>query len=231
MIFTVVISASISAETTTLCSLERPGLSHKDGTGYYWELLRAVYREEGIEVEHHSAPFKRCLQLVERGIMDGAVAVFHTPERAMKFNYPKSRLNVSTYGLSYLKETSLEEIEKGESRVGIIRGYDFSAWLPSNIKLVSLNNNTQAIGMLKLKRIKYHADDLQDVLFTLKKMGERPDQFAFKSLHTKNLYVLFTRNTRGQKLADSFDAGLKKASKGGELKRLAEEHGINQDPA
>jgi len=112
MIFTVVISASISAETTTLCSLERPGLSHKDGTGYYWELLRAVYREEGIEVEHHSAPFKRCLQLVERGIMDGAVAVFHTPERAMKFNYPKSRLNVSTYGLSYLKETSLEEIEK-----------------------------------------------------------------------------------------------------------------------
>jgi len=230
MIFTAVISASISAETITLCSLERAGLSQKDGTGYYWELLRAIYREEGIELKHHSAPFKRCLQLVEREIVDGAVAVFRTPERTMKFNYPKSRLNVSTYGLSYLKETSQKEIKKGESSVGIIRGYDFSEWLPSNIKLVSLNSNTQAIGMLKLKRIQYHADDLQDVLFTLKEMGERPDQFAFKSLHTKNLYVPFTKNVRGQNLADSFDIGLKKVSIRGELKKLVEKYGINQDP-
>jgi len=225
------ISASISAETTTLCSMERPGLSQKDGTGYYWELLRAIYQEENIELKHRSAPFKRCLQLVERGMVDGAVAVFSTPERAMKFNYPKSRLNVSTYGLIYLKETSLEEINNVDSSVGIIRGYDFSAWLPANIKLVRLNGNTQAIGMLKLKRIQYHADDLQDVLLTLKKMGEPQDQFVFKSIHTKNLYVPFTKNARGQRMADSFDAGLKKASERGELKRLAEKYGINQDPA
>ncbi|MFT7128817.1 MAG: polar amino acid transport system substrate-binding protein [Gammaproteobacteria bacterium] len=230
IVLMVLISPCIFSETISLCSMERPGLSQKDGTGYYWDLLRAIYQTEGIELEHHSAPFKRCLLLVERKRVDGAVAVFHSTERSEKFIYPISRLNFSSYGLTYLKETSLDKIENVNGKVGIVRGYDFSAWLPSNVMLEPLNSNVQAIGMLKLKRIKYHADDLQDVLLTLKKVGERADQFFFKPFHTKNLYVPFTKNARGQKLADAFDKGLRIVSQSGELEKLIEKHGITKAP-
>jgi polar amino acid transport system substrate-binding protein len=220
------ISSSTSAETITFCSLDRAGLSQKDGTGYYWDLLRAVYEAEGIKLNLMSGPFKRCLLQVENKKVDGAVAAFKTPDRSRKFTYPKSRLNFSSYGLTYLKETSIDEIENVKGRVGIIRGYDFSKWLPSDLRLEELNRNSQAIEMLKLKRIKYLADDLQDVLLTIKKMGERPDQFVFKIIQTKDLYIPLTKDARGQYLADKFDTGLKKIFKSGTLERLIKEHGL-----
>jgi polar amino acid transport system substrate-binding protein len=225
-VFILLISPSISAETITLCSHDRPGLSKKDGTGYYWDLLRAVYKAEGIKLIHMSAPFKRCLLQVEHKVVDGAVSAFKTPDRSRKFTYPKSRLNFSSYGLVYLKGTSFDKIENVNDRIGIIRGYVFSEWLPSYLRLVELNNNFQAIEMLKLKRIKYHADDLQDVLLTIKKMGEPPDQFVFKTLMIKDLYLPLIKDARGQYLADKFDTGLKKIFKNGTLERLIKEHGI-----
>jgi len=80
--------------------------------------------------------------------------------------------------------------------------------------------------MLKLKRLEYHADDFQDVLVTLKTMGERPDQFVYKKFQTKDLYILFTKDTRGQNLADKFDRGLRKVFENGTLERLIKEYGL-----
>lgn len=218
-------SSSISAEKITFCSLDRPSLSQKDGTGYYWDLLRAVYEREGMELEVYSAPFKRCLALVETKKVDAAVAVFKTSERSKKFTYPKSRLSFSSYGLTYLKQTSFDKRENVKGRVGIITGYDFSAWLPSNLRVHTLDNNYQAIRMLKLKRLDYHADDLQDVLLTLRQRGEQPDQFIFKTFDTRDLYIALTKDARGQKLANRFDRGLKKVFEDGTLERLIKEHG------
>lgn len=72
-ILIVFMSSSIPAETITFCSLDRPGLSQKDGTGYYWDLLRAVYEAEGMKLKFHSVPFKRCLAHVEAKKVDGTV--------------------------------------------------------------------------------------------------------------------------------------------------------------
>jgi len=85
----VLFSSSISAETIEFCSSDRPSLSQKDGTGYYWDLLRAVYEAEGIKLKNSSASFIRCLKRVENKKVDGAVAAFKTPERTEKFTYPK----------------------------------------------------------------------------------------------------------------------------------------------
>ena len=179
-----------------------------------------------MQLKHSSASFKRCLKRVDNNKVDGAVAAFKTPERSKKFTYPKSRLHFSFYGLIYLKGTSFDRLESVKGRVGIIRGYDFSEWLPSSLDLYNLNNTFQAIKMLKLKRIEYHTDDLQDVLLTLKKMGERPDQFVYKKFQTKDLYILFTQDTRGQLLADKFDTGLRKVFENGKLERLSKEYGL-----
>ena len=57
-------------------------------------------------------------------------------------------------------------------------------------------------------------------------MGERPDQFVFKFIQTKDLYISLTKDARGQYLADKFDTGLKKVFKNGTLERLIKEHGL-----
>jgi len=218
------ISSSISAETVNFCSKERTDLSNEDGTGYYWDVLRAVYKTQQVEMIHSTAPFIRCLFLVENKVVDGAVAVFKTQKRSQKLTYPQSRLNYSSYGLTFLKQTPFDQIQNIKGNIGLIRGYDFSAWLPSHLDIYPVRNITQAIAMLKLKRLVYHADDLQDVLLTLKKTGERPDDFVLKTIYTKDLYIAFTKDARGQKMANIFDTGLKTIFKNGDLERLVKKY-------
>lgn len=219
-------SSIANAETVLLCSLDRPALSEPDGSGYYWELIRAVFKSEGMDLQNTTAPFVRCLAELEGKDVDGAVAVFKTPERSKKFTYPKSRLGYSSYGLIYLKGTSFNSIENVTGNVGIIRGYDFSAWLPAKLNLVKLNSVPQAIQMLKRKRMKFHADDIQDVVFGLKKMKEKPEGFNFKTLYINDLYLPFRKDERGQMLADKFDSGLKKIYENGTLASLIKKYGL-----
>lgn len=222
----VLMSPNIYSETIVLCSSDRFGVAQADGSGYYWDLLRVVYEAEGVILKHLSAPFQRCLDLVESKEVDGAVAVFETPERRKKFTYPKSRLSFSSYGLIHLRQTPFDKLENVRGDVGVIRGYDFSAWLPSSLSIVPLDNNIQAIKMLNMRRLEYHADDINDVLLTLKKIGERSDNFSFKELHVRSLFNAMTKDVRGQTLADKFDSGLRKAFKSGGLERLLKKYEV-----
>jgi len=80
--------------------------------------------------------------------------------------------------------------------------------------------------MLKLRRLKFHADDIQDVMLTFRKLGERPDDYALKSVYTSDLYIPFTKNARGVELANMFDKGIKIISENGKLKKLVEKYGL-----
>lgn len=226
MLLSILLSTSAYSESIKFCSFDRPSLSESDGTGYYWDLLRAIYQEEGIAVKIDSAPFLRCLKGVENKNVDGAVAVFKTPERQKHYLYPKSRLNVSTYGLIFLKETPFDKLENIKKDIGIIRGYDFSEWLPPQLSYQTLNSNALAIEMLKRNRIAYFVDDIQDTLLTLKKRNEQADQFDFKVFKTKSLYIVLTKDERGQRMADKFDSGLQKIYDNGILQKLIKEYGL-----
>lgn len=114
--------------------------------------------------------------------VDGAVAVFKTDERSKKFTYPNLKLHSSSYGLIFLdKAAALLEGETVE-KVGKIRGYDFSMWLPKKYKRAEVSNIQSAMLMLEARRLNFHADDIQDIYFALKKMNRKPDAYQFKTI-------------------------------------------------
>jgi len=216
----------LATEKISLCSLERTGLSEADGTGYYWDVLRATFKIEGYDVDQTTAPFLRCLREVQYKRIDGVVAVFKTAERSKSLFYPKDRLGVNISGLTFLKENSINNIEDVKSPVGIIRGYDFSDWIPSEINKLSVNDTAQGIKLLKAKRIKYFADDLQDVDLSMKKNGIQKELFSQKMFDTKDLYTAFTKNARGEILARAFSSGIRKIHKNGTLEKLVNKYDI-----
>ena len=222
--FILLFSLNISAETFNFCSHERAERSQKNGTGYYWDVLRAVYKIEGAEITHNSAPFLRCLLLVEKKKADSSVAAFRTPERVKKFIYPQYRLHYSSYGIAALQGTSFDKIESLEGDVGLTRGYDFSTWLPSDLDIHLVRDTIQGIKMLKRNRFKYHADDIQDIKLAIRKLGEPPGDYVMTTFHTKDLYVVFTKDARGQKLADMFDSGISKIAANGTLEKLVKKY-------
>ncbi len=226
LIFIVVYSASF-AQTVSFCSEEWVGFTDANGTGYYWDVLRAVYKTEGIEILHTKVPFIRCLKTLEQKQMfDGAAACFKTSERQVLFTFAEHRIHYTSYGIVYMKGKNINNLSDIKSKVGKVRGYDFSDWLPSNLDIYPLSSTVQALKMLKLERIKYFAEDLQDVDMTIRKLKLDSNDYIRKSFHTKSLFVPFTKNARGKKMADIFDSGLVKIYESGELEKIVKKYNL-----
>ncbi len=158
IIFILFMTSTGYAETITFKIPEWKGYTNSDGTGYYWDVLRSIYETEGIQMIHGTAPFKRSLKMVERKKVDASAGVFRTPERVKKFRYPKTRISNEFSGIVFLKGTPFDKIQNLKGNIGKIRGYDYSAWLPSHLNISEMKYTSQAIKMLQAKRIQYHAD-------------------------------------------------------------------------
>ncbi|MEH6443292.1 MAG: transporter substrate-binding domain-containing protein [Oceanospirillaceae bacterium] len=219
-IFIILFHSNIFAETTHFCAHERAERSEKGGTGYYWEVLQAVYNIEGASMTHDTVPFLRCLLMVDKKTASAAVSVFKTPQRSKKFTYPQSRLHYSSYGIARLKQTSFTQIGNIKGDVGLTRGYDFSAWLPASLTIQLVENTIQGVRMLKHKRFKYYADDIKDIVLAINQIQETPNNYVIDTFYTKDLYVVFTKDARGQKLANMFDTGIRKIANNGTLQKL-----------
>ncbi len=62
--------------------------------------------------------------------------------------------------------------------------------------------------MLRKERIQYHADAITDIESVLYKLREKRIDFAIKKLNTNPLFMIFTKDARGQRMADIFIEGL-----------------------
>lgn len=217
-----------------MCSAEFPGFTNKDGSGYYWDILREIFTNDEKKFETASIPFSRCLISLEQGKVDGVAAFFKTAKREQKFSYPKSRIHFSSYGLFYLKSSVFNGLSRVEGRVGKVRGYDFSSWLPENMSFEILKNPTQGIKMLNVGRIKYYAEDTADFEFTLKKIpGARLSDYNRTVFLTKDLFSAFSKTKKGKRLANEFDEGLAKLARSGVIKEISDiyeiKHTVVQD--
>jgi len=230
MIIILFIASTCHAEKITFFAPEWKGYTNGDGTGYCWDVLRSIYEAEGIQMIHKIAPFKRSLRSVENKQADAAAGAFRTPERAKIFVYPKTRLDHEISGIVFLRGTPFDKIQNLKGQIGKVRGYDYSAWLPSSLNIYELNNTSQGIQMLRTKRIQYHADDIEDIESSIKRLGEKMDDFKIVNMHTQPLYVIFTKDNRGQRMADIYDRGNKRLYKTGKLDEIMNKYGLKTIP-
>ena len=175
---------------------------------------------------HKIAPFKRALRSVEYKKIDAAAGAFRTPERVKIFIYPKTRIDNEFSGIVFLRGTPFDKIKNLKGQIGKVRGYDYSAWLPSHLNIYEVNDTLQAIQMLRAKRISYHADASVDIESSIKQLKEKRDDFKIIKMYATPLYVIFTKNNRGQKMADIYDRGNKRLYKTGRLDEIMNKYGI-----
>jgi len=217
------------AEKVVICSAEFPGFTNKDGSGYYWDILRKIFTSESMEFEYASIPFSRCLISLEQGKVDGVAAFFKTAKRMKKFTYAKSRIHFSSYGLFYLEHTKFNGLDNIKGRVGKVRGYDFSTWLPATMSFELLKDPVQGIKMLNAGRIKYYAEDTADFEFTLKRTPRaRLSDYNRTIILTKDLFSAFSKSKKGQRLANVFDKGLARLAKSGVIQEISDNYEIKK---
>jgi len=72
--------------------------------GLDYETTAIVFKRLGIEVEWQFLPWKRCLAMLDQGMADGALDIFHSDERDSTLLYPSEPLSDVEFVLFYANE-------------------------------------------------------------------------------------------------------------------------------
>ncbi|ROM81799.1 amino acid ABC transporter substrate-binding protein [Pseudomonas brassicacearum] len=188
--------------------------------GLDYETTAIVFKRLGIDVEWQFLPWKRCLAMLEQGLADGALDIFHSDERDATLLYPSEPLSDVEFVMFYANARphpfrTLDDL-KGLT-VGTSPGYLYSqAFSESNLfKRETAPTHEANFGKLQLGRI--------DLLITDRRVGRHVlEQMQLGDQITENPTVV---SRQSQYLAVRRNAGMDLLVQrfGAELKRFKRE--------
>ncbi|XXD70415.1 transporter substrate-binding domain-containing protein [Pseudomonas sp. D2-30] len=147
--------------------------------GLDYETTAIVFKRLGIDVEWQLLPWKRCLAMLEQGLADGALDIFHSDERDALLLYPSEPLSEVEFVMFYANARphpfrTLDDLDG--LTVGTSPGYLYSQAFreSSRFKREAAPTHEANFGKLQLGRI--------DLLITDRRVGRH----AVKALQLDN---------------------------------------------
>ncbi len=200
-------------DTIRVVSPEWPSFINKDGTGINMDIVKAVYEKNGYTIDLEIAPYSRANYYVKVGEKDIFFGVYSMKKRkelglgvkTFTPDYPYSVEKV----VAVFKKDPASDWKGQESlknqKVGAIIAYDYNKVIPVPMDYWEVNKHFQGWGMLDKGRIKFFLDDYYDVLAYMKNNKVDKTAYRIETVLVVNLYIAYTMNDRGKKLAAIFD--------------------------
>jgi polar amino acid transport system substrate-binding protein len=222
-------------EMTIICE-EWKGYTNKDGTGVYWEVVKAVFEPAGIKVITKVAPWKRAEYMVKSKKVDAIVGDYYYKDRDGKdYVYPKWHLSVEDDITVLYKNGTVEGWEdKGVKslagkKVAWIRGYDFdkSILKDTGVTKSELTELGNGIQMLNAGRIDAIVDYKTIIVPEAKKVGVDLSDFTLNVAQQGNkLFVVFANSDKAKALIKVFDERMGKLAQSGEVEAIYKKWGF-----
>ncbi len=205
----------------TVASDEWAGFSEQDGSGLYFDVLRAVYGSQGYSLDIKITPFSRSVEMLESGKVDMNVGDFTKDVKNGIF--PKYPIDYDD--LTVLMPKAKEAQFKGEEslkdkKVAWIVDYGYENYLNVPVKLTETSDRESAIKMLQAGRVDYYIEDTAAIEPALQDMGLSEDDFALVTIKYIKLYVCFVKNDRGATLQAIWDKRIPELIRSGTLETL-----------
>ena len=205
--------------------------TNPDGTGSFFDIIRAVYALDGVAMEYQIVPYERSVELTRKKEIDAWVASYFEEEDFALF--PKWHFDADLVTAVYRRArfpnfkdaTSLDGLT-----VGWIRGYDYNEYIDTEMKVHVVNNRASAFRMLGRDRLDVFIDASVDIDLTLenkekiKDWGFNREEFAFQEILRLNLYLAFADTSRSRELMTIWDRNFEKLLKSGEIKAIYEKY-------
>ncbi|WHS63302.1 transporter substrate-binding domain-containing protein [Pseudomonas sp. G2-4] len=201
--------------------------------GLDYETTAIVFKRLGIDVEWQFLPWKRCLAMLEQGLADGALDIFHSDERDAMLLYPSEPLSDVEFVMFYANARpypfrTLDDL--GGLTVGTSPGYLYSpAFSESSLfKRETAPTHEANFGKLQLGRI--------DLLITDRRVGRHVlTQMQLGDQITENptvvsrqsQYLAVRRNAGMDLLVQRFGAELKRFKREPAYAELSARYGAN----
>ena len=200
------------------------GYTNKDGTGLWFEILRAVYEPVGIQMTYEFVPWKRAMDEVLSNKSDAILGEYENENLLM----PRYPLDVERTAVVFTRENikawnGLKTLE-GKNVVWL-RGYDYH--LVDELEGIQLNwyeidDRKQAWKMLERGRVDFFMDALSDIEQSIEDNTIDMTPYQIEIVWTTNVYVGFAQSGRAEKLVEIYDKRIAELLESDELQKLFE---------
>ncbi|GGA71656.1 hypothetical protein GCM10011369_11800 [Neiella marina] len=221
----------------TVVSEELVDLTNADGSGLYWDILRAIYQPRGIEVIAKVVPLKRAQLMTEKSHADAMLGHHRGDSTQMIFPqwhygsqqiyalFSPARLNWQ--GISTLQGTP----------AAWVRGANYDAYLPLEMQFEQSIDHLGPLLMLASGRVDVVLDDGIELQKNFRRHAERlmlagfdSNEYQLEKVLDLKLYLAFTNTAKGRKMANIFDEQLPMMLRNGQLEALYRKWQISDFP-
>lgn len=183
------------------------GLTRRDGTGLYFDLIRAVYARRQIRVRITVLPYVRTIHQVRNGQADAWVASFLNEQDFPL--YPKWHFDRNAQWVVYLREPGRPPFRtvadlRGQ-RVAWLRGFNLDRYIAQPMRATEVDSIDSALAMLKRRRLDYFVGAESDIRAEMVRLKVDETLFERRFLMHLGLYLAFANNPRGDALRRVWD--------------------------
>lgn len=227
MILGAVIAAgpAYGADTIRISSEQWDGATHRDGSGLYWDIIRAVYEPAGVDVRTRIVPYARSIREVM--VTDKADAwVASYLDEVDGALYPEWHFDAdyvdAVYNPDLVSGIEGEETLAGRE-VGWMRGYAYDQYLSVGVNATQVDDRHGGLRMVEGGRLDFFIDAQVEIDTALEETG-LGEKLASDTVLELPLYLGFADTERGRELLAIWDRRMPKLLEDGTIKRLYQEY-------
>lgn len=214
------LTTSVSAaETVLVVTDEWATFSNKDGSGYYFDIIRAVYPSPQFDVKIEFLPYARSLMLVMEGKADIVLGIYDgdVPE-AQRSADPIEIDSVDALTTPDIAQhwNGLESFSK--KRVMARTDYGFDEMLPADAIYSEYHSLPSIIKMLVARKIDAVLDYEADIEPLRQETGLTNEFVYVRGVITKYVYIGFSKSR--PELQQRFDQEYKKLYQSGKIREF-----------
>ncbi len=204
-----------------MASEEWTNATNRDGTGLYWDILRAVYEPVGIKTKFIIQSYNGSVNLVKKNRVDAAVGIYPDMTKGALFaQYPL----VKDYVLVLYKKNSLSQWNGQETlknkKIAWITGYDYDQFLEVPVVKKESPSREEILRLLDRDGVDFFMDTRNDMESVLNKGIVPVTHYTVETVLGLDRYIVFAGNHKGNMLKKIFDHRFPGLVKSGEIEKL-----------
>lgn len=230
-------AAGVSARHINMVNVvaaEWPEFTNKDGTGLYWDILRAVYEPAGIRVKPATLPWDRALKMVtEHRVYHAIVGEARNSSAALL--YPRYAIDVEYLSIIYPLAAGIRwqgmNTLKGKT-IGWMKGQPVIPPAQRNFKLREYRSSAEGLQWLQQGKIDMMVDEWDAIQLALEDAGVGMDYFEVQDMpYGHDVYVAFAEGPVSEYLISEYNRRIPELIASGELQALYRKWQAGEMPA
>ena len=200
------------------------------------DILRAIEKVSGCDIEFHETPWKRNLRALETGKLDVALAASITEERDKYAKWTISYLPYSsilwTGSDDNVNYGSLEDYLDSGNNLGIIRGFSYGETTDAILENAAYSDQIQENKSAKLNLRMIAADRIDGTLgnqFTMGYFAKREGLFdAVRAtdvvVQSEPIYFMFSEKSTSDATIEKFDEAIRTLKADGTIQKIVDKY-------